>query len=365
MQWMLCCEFLWLAACLVLGCCAGLPDTPATRLLEQRAVEFEGADIAASTRVEYQSHWKYWLRFCLVFGLSQYCFQPCERVVVWFAVWLSRSCNPRVVSTYLSGLRYHFQAAGLLTAAEWAGWLHLPGVLKGMKRVLGTPVSRKLAITPAMLAGMARVVPMTAEGMCLWCAMLLCFYAFLRKSHVCVQGSTLLVPHLLLQRQHVVIDPAAYAIIVTVHFSKTAQYNSGAHTIVIKGVKGGVLDPVYWLSRYFAMVPAPAAGPCFVIPHKGSGGLRPLRYAHLVASLKQWLAAAGYDPARYSGHSLRRGGATAAFQAGADPLFIRLQGGWSSDAWLLYVGLSDVQRQRVSVLMQESFLRLPGLRRAR
>jgi hypothetical protein len=180
-----------------------------------------------------------------------------------------------------------------------------------------------------------------------------------------VQGSTLLVPHLLLQRQHVVIDPAAYAIIVTVHFSKTAQYSSGAHTIVIKGVKGGVLDPVYWLSRYFAMVPAPAAGPCFVIPHKGSGGLPPLRYAHLVASLKQWLAAAGYDPAQYSGHSLRRGGATAAFQAGADPLFIRLQGGWSSDAWLLYVGLSDVQRQRVSVLMQESFLRLPGLRRVR
>jgi hypothetical protein len=43
-------------------------------------------------------------------------------------------------------------------------------------------------------------------------------------------------------------------------------------------------------------------------------------------------------------------------------LFIRLQGGWSSDAWLLYVGLSNVQRQRVSVLMQESFLRLPGLR---
>jgi hypothetical protein len=239
MQWMLCCECLWRAACCVLGCCAGLPDTPATRLLEQRAVEFEGADIAASTRVEYQS----WLRFCLVFGLSQYCFQPCERVVVWFAVWLSRSCNPRVVSTYLSGLCCHFQAAGLRTAAEWAGWLHLPRVLKGTKRVLGTPVSRKLAITPAMLAGMARVVPMTAEGMCLRCAMLLCFYAFPRKSHVCVQGSTLLVPHLLLQRQHVFIDPAAYAIIVTVHFSKTAQYNSGAHTIVIKGVKRGRAGP--------------------------------------------------------------------------------------------------------------------------
>jgi hypothetical protein len=320
--------------------------------------------VAASTKVEYQAHWRYWLRFCVLFGLVQFCFQPCEKVVVWFAVWLSRSCNPRVVTTYLSGLRYHLQAAGLLAPAVWASWLHLPRVLKGMKRLCNTPVARKLAITPAMLAGMARVVPMSAEGLCLWCAMLLCFYAFLRKSHVCVQGSVLLVPHLLLQRQHVVIDPVGYAIVVTVHFTKTAQYNTGAHTIVIKGVKGGVLDPVRWLSKYFALVPAPAGGPCFVFP-SASGALVPLRYTLLVSSLKKWLAAAGYNPAQFSGHSLRRGGATAAFQAGADPLFIRLQGGWSSDAWLLYVGLSDVQRQRVSVLMQESFLRVAALRRVR
>jgi hypothetical protein len=342
-------------------CFAGVPDTAATRLLEQRAVEFEGADIAASTRVEYQAHWKYWLRFCLLYGLVQFCYQPCERVVVWYAVFLSRSCNPRVVSTYLSGLRYHLQAAGLLAPAAWASWLHLPRVLKGMKRLCGTPVTRKLAITPVMLAAMARAVPSTADSLCLWCAILVCFYAFLRKSHVCVGGSALLVPHLLLQRQHVVIDPVAYAIVVTVHFTKSAQYNSGAHTIVIKGVRGGVLDPVVWLQRYFALVPAPASGPCFVVPDKANG-LRPLQYRELVSGLKQWLQLAGHDPSQFSGHSLRRGGATAAFQAGADPLFIRLQGGWSSDAWLLYVGLSPVQKQRVSVQMQQAFLRMPGMR---
>jgi hypothetical protein len=41
----------------------GLPDGPAVRLLEQQALEFEGADVAASTKVEYLAHWKYWLRF--------------------------------------------------------------------------------------------------------------------------------------------------------------------------------------------------------------------------------------------------------------------------------------------------------------
>ena len=324
-------------------------------------MEFEGADIAASTKVEYQAHWKYWLRFCLLFGLVQFCYQPCERVVIWYAVWLSRSCNPRVVATYMSGLKYHLQAAGLVSAGMWSGWQHLPRVLKGMKRLCGAPAARKLAITPVMLAGMARVVPATANGLCAWCAILVCFYTFLRKSHVCVGGSTLLVPHLLLQRQHVVIDPVAYAIVVTVHFTKSAQFNTGAHTIVVKGVPGGLLDPVMWLQRYFATVPAPADGPCFVLP-AASGGTKPLGYAEFLSSLKLWLRQAGYKPEQYAGHSLRRGGATAAFQAGVDPLFIRLQGGWSSDAWLLYVGLSDVQKQRVSVRMQEAFLRVPSLR---
>jgi hypothetical protein len=191
---------------------------------------------------------------------------------------------------------------------------------------------------------------------------LLCFYTFLRKAHVCVGGSTLLVPHLLLLRKHVVIDPIAYAIVVTVHFSKTAQYNTGAHTIVIKGVRGGFLDPVYWLQKYFQLVPASPESACFVVP-VGNGRLQPLQYGAFVSTLKDWLRLAGFDPHKFSGHSLRRGGATAAFQAGVDPLFIRLQGGWSSDCWLLYVALSSAQRQKVSVAMQQAFLQKPGFRR--
>jgi len=47
------------------------------------------------------------------------------------------------------------------------------------------------------------------------------------KSHVCVCGSTLLVLHLLLLRKHVIIEPVAYGIVVTVRFSKTSEYNIG------------------------------------------------------------------------------------------------------------------------------------------
>ena len=61
-------------------------------------------------------------------------------------------------------------------------------------------------------------------------------------------------------------DPVAYAIVVMAHFSKTAQYNTGPHTIVIKCVPGGLLDPVYWLQRYYQLVPATPDGPLLFGP---------------------------------------------------------------------------------------------------
>ena len=47
--------------------------------------------------------------------------------------------------------------------------------------------------------------------------------------------------------------------------------------------------------------------------------------------------AVGEDPLDFGAHSLRIGGATALFAAGADPLHIRTMGRWSSDCYRLYV----------------------------
>src|SRR5688572_28418076 len=50
--------------------------------------------------------------------------------------------------------------------------------------------------------------------------------------------------------------------------------------------------------------------------------------------VKERIAAAGLDPVRYSGHSLRAGFATSAAQAGASSWKIRAQTGHASDAML-------------------------------
>ena len=52
------------------------------------------------------------------------------------------------------------------------------------------------------------------------------------------------------------------------------------------------------------------------------------------------------DPSLFSPHSFRRGGATFAFDCHIPSEIIKLQGDWQSDAYLVYLELSQQQKQR-------------------
>ena len=53
--------------------------------------------------------------------------------------------------------------------------------------------------------------------------------------------------------------------------------------------------------------------------------------------IQYMMSTVGQEPAQFGLHSLRIGGATALFAAGADPIVIRTMGRWSSDCYRLYV----------------------------
>ena len=56
---------------------------------------------------------------------------------------------------------------------------------------------------------------------------------------------------------------------------------------------------------------------------------------------------------RFSGHSLRRGGATFAFQCGIPSELIKLQGDWRSDAYMLYLSLPLADRLVLSNIVSD------------
>ena len=80
---------------------------------------------------------------------------------------------------------------------------------------------------------------------------------------------------------------------------------------------------------YFALVPAPSIAPFFCLPTSHSVGFTPLTATYFTTSLKRVIVSLGMDPANYSPHSLRRGGATYAYHWSRCPWTIN-QASWIS-----------------------------------
>ena len=58
-------------------------------------------------------------------------------------------------------------------------------------------------------------------------------------------------------------------------------------------------------------------------------------------------AAIGVNPARYSYHSFHRGGASFAFNQQAPTEFLKAQGDWRSDAYLVYLNISKSNKFKI------------------
>jgi hypothetical protein len=336
---------------------ADLPQDIAIEGLHDEAMGFMAQDLAASTAGAYSDSLKYVVRFLLAFGLFAYLWKPHELVVCWMAAFFARSAAYKTVCNYLKGYRYYLKINGF-SLAVWDAWVLLPRVLQGIRRVKGDATNPKQAITPEILLAVYKVLPSGQMFLAVWVAMLVGFYAFLRKSHLCMESVSLTWQAALLLRKHIELVPAKDCILVTVTCLKTVQFQQRTHVIVIQGLPGHLLDPYYWVQKYFELVPAEADKPAF--GYVVDGVYTPLTYAKLLFVMKDMLAKAGYDPSKFAGHSLRRGGATFAYQCGVNPLFIRIQGDWNSDAWLLYIGLSVQQKREVTLSMQRGIMKLSG-----
>ena len=103
-----------------------------------------------------------------------------------------------------------------------------------------------------------------------------------------------------------------------IRYSKTNQ-TQGEPLVIPVAATGDELCPVEAVRTH--MAETTSGGSDNLFPTKGEGPrggqLKPLTHAPvLVSGIEELANAAGVDPAEYAGHSLRRGGATMAFQMG-------------------------------------------------
>jgi len=87
------------------------------------------------------------------------------------------------------------------------------------------------------------------------------------------------------------------------------------------------------------------------------GSTFPLTKRVLVSSFRNALELAGVpDALSFRGHSFRRGAATWAFRIGIPGEIIQLYGGWSSEAYKLYLDFSLESKVSVASLMRKALL---------
>ena len=111
------------------------------------------------------------------------------------------------------------------------------------------------------------------------------------------------------------------------------------------------LDPIYHLKKLFQLNISPDR-PAF--SYFENETLKCVTYDLFTRKLKSLLTLAGYSPLLYSGHSMRRGGATLLFQMGCEPILIQALGDWTTDQFLKYCGLSLEQRFDAQLLMRST-----------
>ena len=150
---------------------------------------------------------------------------------------------------------------------------------------------------------------------------LLSFSAMLRSDNV-VRAEA---EHVTVEQLHEAASgPPVTVLAVYTPRSKVDQQNAG-HSLVVPET-GGVACAVAWRNRWESW----RDRACPLLFH-GFGKRKRLAASTLNGIVKRRLEEAGFDASRYGGQSGRKGGATAAFAAGAPLHAVKRHGAWKTD----------------------------------
>ena len=263
-----------------------------------------------------------------------------------YTAFLARTLAPNSICQYLNCVRLVHLQCGLTNPLKdnWA----LQQVIKGIKKVHGRPPVQKMPITPSILRRMITQLNLEQPlHIVFWAACLVAFYSFCRKATLVPKSCGQMDVSAALLRGDV--QWVSQGVIVNIRKTKTIQCNERVLQIPLHRQADTSLCPVAALRRMWLLPPPPADRPLF--SYKLRDSLHILDYKTFTCMLSSIISASGIDSSLFSGHSLRRGGATYAFHCGVPPAYIKLQGDWRSDCWERYVHIPLDLRWKLSASM--------------
>lgn len=299
-----------------------------------RARAFAAELRAANTRRAYRAAFADYGAWCERVGLEALSADPAS-VGMYLASLPERGLRLATIRLRLSAIVAAHRACGRALDLKHPA---IAQVMSGIARSLGSRPTRVAPVLAEDLAAMAQSLPDTPLGIRDRILLVVGFGAALRRSELVA-----------LDLADLTVTRAGLKVLVRA--SKADQIGAGEEVGISRSADPR-LCPLATLDAWLA-VRGGMPGPLLVrIGKAGRTSLDRLSDRGVARAVKAAAAAAGLDPALYSGHSLRAGLATSASNAGADLMHIMNQTRHRSvDVARRYVRDAEIWRNNVTSLL--------------
>ena len=179
-------------------------------------------------------------------------------VLCRYVSYLALTCAYKTIENYLQGVRIVHRELNLPNPLE--NKFNLERCLRGIRRVKGDSVSRKFAVTPAMLARFAPLMDFSKSAeLAIFGAMLVAFFGFFRKGNVTLTRTSYPKRLHFFRRCDFKLAPDDSVAWVIVRQTKTIQFFERELRIPLRLSPARICARYQALRRLFAAVQAPAA----------------------------------------------------------------------------------------------------------
>ncbi|XP_065058040.1 uncharacterized protein LOC135685877 [Rhopilema esculentum] len=316
----------------------GSPSASAVSTLDESWQTLLAQSLSVNTRKTYSSAQKQFITFCQQNEFLHDNGSPCPAsglTLLRFIGKAGKTCQASTLKVYLAAVRALHIAEGYPDPLQN---LHrIPLVVRGLRRVKSSnAAATKLPITALILHTIKVQLDLTKfDDAMLWAACCTAFFGFLRAAEFTVPSNHFSEGlHLSLDKISVDKMPVPSVVSIALSRSKTDQFGKGCSILLARS--DSVLCPVTAFMTYIRLR-GERSGPLFLF---SNGAF--LTKNRLNSWLQKSLLSAGWN-GRFTLHSFRVGAASTAASLGFPEYLIKALGRWSSEAYQVYIKLSQTR----------------------
>ena len=301
--------------------------------LMDRAREYMADSIADNTKRGYASDFRAFEAWCKASGLQPLPADPAT-VASYFAAMAEDGRKASTIDRARAAIRMAHDVKGY---ADPTAHKHVKLALKGIRRNIGTAKGKKAPILHTDIKAMLAALPSGVIGVRDRALLLVGFAGAFRRSELV----GIAVEH---------VEETAEGIKILLPKSKTDQEGQGRYVGIRRGTNPDTC-PVRALAVWIEAAGI-TAGPIFRRVDRHGNVLEPMTAQTVALVVKRAAAAAGLDPAKYSGHSLRAGFVTQGAINGATIANImRSTGHKSTETVNGYIRIANIFKDNVSGML--------------